>query len=93
MRFVGLLHMAHARGLTRLTASWTPVDDTVALAHAVATFADGTAFEESGDSMPDNVGKDVRLHWRRLALVRAKARCLRDALALDMVALEELGDH
>lgn len=34
----------------------------------------------------------VRTHFRRVALTRAKARALRDALGIDLVAVEELAD-
>jgi hypothetical protein len=43
-----------------------------------------------GDSAPDNVGKQVKPHWRRLAGTRAMARALRNALCISMVALEEI---
>ena len=92
VKFAGLLEKAHQRGLQSLTVEWTFNDPTVSLAHAVAVFPFGT-FAESADSTPENVGKKVALHWRRLSLTRAKARALRDALNCDMVALEELGDQ
>jgi hypothetical protein len=31
-------------------------------------------------------------HFRRVALTRALARCLRNALAVDLCAVEELGE-
>jgi hypothetical protein len=86
----GLLHLAQRQGLLSLTAAFTTVTDTVALAFARAEFHDGRVFTEAADSTPDNVGKQVQPHWRRMALVRAKARCLRDALDIAMVAVEEL---
>jgi hypothetical protein len=86
----GLLHLAQSQGLLSLTAVFTTVTDTVALATARAEFHDGRVFTEAADSTPDNVGKQVKPHWRRMALVRAKARVLRDALNVAMVALEEL---
>jgi hypothetical protein len=79
-------------GLVSLTAEWTYNDAELSLAHAVATFADGKRFEESGDASPANVTKKVAVHFRRVALTRAKARCLRDALGIDMVSVEELSD-
>jgi hypothetical protein len=89
--FAGLLALAHARGLTSLTADWTYNDSALSLAHAVAVFPHGT-FTECGDATPDNVTKKVSPHFRRVALTRAKARCLRDALNIDMVSLEELAE-
>jgi hypothetical protein len=92
VKFAGLLQMAHERGLVALTADWTFNDAELSLTHAIATFQDGRRFEESADSTPANVGKKVAVHWRRMSLTRAKSRCLRDALGVDLVAVEELAD-
>jgi hypothetical protein len=92
IRFVGLLAMAHEKGLVSLKAEFTSVTDALALAHAVATFQDGRVFEESGDATPQNVNAKVRPHFARVALTRSKARCLRDALNISLVALEELDE-
>jgi hypothetical protein len=89
IRFVGLLQMAHDDGLTSLTEEWTYNDPELSLAHAVATFADGRTFAGSGDSTPQNA-KNIGLAWRRMSLTRAKARALRDALAIDMCSVEEM---
>ena len=88
IKYAGLLQLAHDRGLQALRATWTFNDGELSLAHAVATFAFGT-FEESGDSTPQNAQR-VGLHWRRLSLTRAKARCLRNALGIDLCAVEEM---
>ena len=93
VKFAGLLTMAHERGLVALTAAWTYNDAELSLAHAVATFQDGRRFEESGDASPGNVTRLVAVHFRRVALTRAKARVLRDALGVDLVAVEELADE
>jgi hypothetical protein len=90
VKFAGLLDLAHQRGLQALKVDWTHNSEDLSLAHAVAVFPFGT-FEEWADSTPANVGKKVALHWRRLSLTRAKARTLRDALGVDLVAVEELG--
>ena len=92
VRFAGLLQMAHERGLVSLTAAWTFNDGELSLAHAVATFAGGKRFEEAGDATPANTNRKVAVHFRRVALTRAKARALRDALGVDLVAVEELGE-
>jgi hypothetical protein len=92
VQFAGLLALAHARGLVSLTADFITVTPDMALAHAVATFQDGRTFAESGDATPDNVNKKVRPHFARMALTRAKARCLRDALNIGMCSLEELAE-
>jgi hypothetical protein len=93
VKFAGLLQMAHERGLVALTADWTLNDAKLSLAHAVATFQDGRRFEESGDATPANTNRKVAVHFRRVALTRAKARVLRDALGIDLVAVEELADE
>ena len=93
VKFAGLLKMAHEHGLLALTADWTFNDAELSLAHAVATFQDGRRFEESGDASPGNVTRMVAVHFRRVALTRAKARVLRDALGVDLVAVEELADE
>src|SRR5438128_709476 len=93
VKFSGLLAMAHERGLMALTADWTFNDAELSLAHAVATFQDGRRFEESGDASPANTNRKVAVHFRRVALTRAKARVLRDALGVDLVAGEELEDE
>ena len=92
VQFAGLLALAHARGLASLTADFLTVTADLALAHAVATFQDGRVFAESGDATPDNVNKKVRPHFARMALTRAKARALRDALNIGMCSLEELAE-
>lgn len=93
VKFAGLLQMAHDRGLVALTADWTYNDGELSLAHAVATFQDGRRFEESGDATPANTNRKVAVHFRRVALTRAKARVLRDALGVDLVAVEELAEE
>ena len=93
IKYTGLLAMAHARGLVELTATWTYNDAELSLAHAIAIFKDGRRFEESGDAAPSTVMKQVAPHFRRVALTRSKSRTLRDALNIDMVAVEELGDE
>ena len=93
VQYAGLLALAHARGLRELSATITVhVEGVVAIATAVAVFADGRRFTESGDASPENVTAKVRAHFIRCALTRAKARALRDALGVNMVALEELGE-
>jgi hypothetical protein len=85
-----LLALAHARGLVHLAADFLSVTAELALAHAVATFQDGRTFEESADATPTNVNAKVRVHYPRMALTRAKARALRDALNIALVSVEEL---
>jgi hypothetical protein len=90
VRYAGLLAMAHERGLHKLEATFVNVTDVLAVAQATATFQDGRRFVESGDATPENVHFGVRPHFARLALTRAKARALRDALNIGICAVEEL---
>jgi hypothetical protein len=90
--YAGLLALAHEQGLITLTARFISVDAKLALAEASATFTGGKTFTEAADASPDNVHPRIRQHYPRMALTRAKARCLRDALNVSMVAVEELAD-
>jgi hypothetical protein len=89
--YSGLLALATGRGLVSLKAHFTSVTPELALAEAEAVFADGRTFGESADSTPANVGASIRHAFPRMALTRAKARCLRDALNLGaLCSVEEL---
>lgn len=90
VRYAGLIAMAHERGLKSLTAMYISVTETLALAWAEATFADGRRFVECGDATPENVHFGIRPHFARLALTRAKARALKDALNIGLCSVEEL---
>jgi len=48
-------------------------------------------FFGTGDANPDNVAREIAPHFIRAAETRAKARALRDALNIPIVAIEELG--
>ena len=91
--YTGLVVAARASGLVSLAADWTYNDAELSLAHAVCTFADGRRYEESGDATPGNVTRGISLHFRRVALTRAKARCLRDALGISECSVEEMHDE
>jgi hypothetical protein len=90
IRYIGLLAMAHAKGLVSLKAHFISVTPELALAEAEATFADGQTFSECADATPQNVPAHIRPHFPRMALTRSKARALRDALNIGITALEEL---
>ncbi len=90
VQYAGLLAMAHERGLVNLSAHFITVSNDLALAEATAEFADGKVFSECADSTPQNVGPTVRAHFPRIALTRAKARCLRDALNISVCSVEEM---
>ncbi len=82
--------MAHERGLTSLSAHFISVDQEMAIAEATAEFKDGKTFMECADATPGNVNQKISPHFPRMALTRAKARALRDALNIAMTAVEEL---
>jgi hypothetical protein len=88
--FQGLLHLAHQQGLLSLTARFISVTADLALAEATAMFHDGRTFTEAADATPTNVNSRIKPHFARMALTRAKARALRDALNLAYVCAEEL---
>ena len=88
--FAGLLAMAHDRGLLQLAAEFVSVTADLAVAKATASFSDGRRFSEAGEATPGNVGPQVKPHFARMALTRAKARCLRDALNVSQVTVEEI---
>ncbi len=84
------LVMAHEHGLVNLSAHFISVDSELALAEATAEFQNGRCFSECADSPPKNVSITIRPHFARMALTRAKARALHDALNISMCSLEEL---
>ena len=90
VQYAGLLAIAHERGLVNLSAKFISVDSDLALAEATAEFKDGRVFKECSDATPTNVHSKVKPHFARMALTRAKARALRDALNISMRFLEEL---
>src|SRR5262249_10022767 len=92
IQYAGLLALAHEHGLIELGAEFISVTPELALAAAHAYFKDGRKFWDAGDATPGNVHQHVRAHFPRVALTRAKARCLRDALNIGIVAVEELED-
>ena len=51
--YTGLVIAARHDGLVSLSADWTYNDAELSLAHAVATFADGRRYEESGRCQPE----------------------------------------
>jgi len=90
VQYAGLLAMADERGLQKLESRFSSVNSDLAIAEATAEFSDGKIFKECADSTPSNVNPKVKQHFPRMALTRAKARALRDALNISMVAIEEM---
>ncbi len=92
VQYAGLLAMAHERGLVNLSAHFISVSSDLALAEATAEFEDGKTFMECADATPGNVTSKIKPHFARMALTRAKARALRDALNISMCSVEELAE-
>lgn len=90
----GLLELARKRGLKRITTGVVqlPTKDNgmYAVVEAEVETEDGV-FKEIGDASPESVSRSILPHLLRMASTRAKARAMRDAVGIDMVALEELG--
>lgn len=89
IKYIGLLQLAREQGLVSLTEEWVQNLPDLALASATATFSDGRVFKAIGDATEKNAER-VKLHWRRMAGTRAKARALRDALGIEAPSDEEM---
>jgi len=95
VRYEGLLARAHEDGLrsihTELVQIPSKANGDAAIVRAVVVTGRGT-FEGIGDATPANVNARVIGHLLRVAETRAKARALRDAVNIGLVALEELDE-
>jgi hypothetical protein len=95
VRYEGLLARAHEDGLrsihTELVQIPSKANGDVAVVRAVVVTGRGT-FEGIGDATPGNVHPRVAGHLLRVAETRAKARALRDAVNIGIMALEELDE-
>lgn len=95
VRYEGLLARAHEDGLrsvsTTLVQAPNAANGDVAIVRAVVVTCRGS-FEGIGDASPGNVSPRVMGHLLRVAETRAKARALRDAVNIGIVAIEELED-
>lgn len=93
--YAGLLDEAHQQGLkairTQLIQAPTAQNGQTAICLAEVTTERGT-FTGLGDAAPDNVSRAMVNALIRLAETRAKARALRDAINVSMVAVEELAE-
>ncbi len=93
--FAGLLARAHEEGLRRIDTELIQAPDDLngqmAIVRAYVETDKGT-FTGIGDASPNNVNRRIAPHIIRMAETRAKARALRDAVNIGIVALEELGD-
>lgn len=95
VRYEGLLAKAHEDGLrsitTQLVQAPSKANNDVAIVRAVVVTGRGS-FEGLGDASPSNVNVRVTGHLLRVAETRAKARAMRDAVNIGIVALEELDE-
>ncbi|MBC7082005.1 MAG: hypothetical protein PWR07_1621 [Bacillota bacterium] len=91
----GLLQLARQHGLKRITTNIvqipSPDNGMYAVVEAEIETENGV-FKEVGDASPESVNRAIQPHILRMAATRAKARAMRDAVGIDLVALEELGD-
>lgn len=92
--YAGLLAKAHEEGLKAITTRLLQIpggdNGQTAIVEATVQTDKGT-YAGLGDASPQNVNRRVASHLIRMAETRAKARALRDAVNIGMVALEELG--
>jgi hypothetical protein len=92
--YAGLLDAAHRAGMqgihTTLVQAPSSLNGETCICHATVDFPWGS-YTGIGDANPGNVTRMIAQHAIRMAETRAKARALRDALNIGMVALEELG--
>lgn len=96
--YAGLLDLAHQSGLkvlrTELLALPTPENGHTAISMATVILErDGRemTFTGIGDASPRNVAPGMVNCLMRMAETRAKARALRDAVNVGVIAFEELG--
>ncbi len=94
--YAGLLHQAHLEGLSMIQTRLiqVPSDENALTAICSATVRTNRGeFSGIGDAGPSNVSRMILSATIRMAETRAKARALRDACDIGMVALEELADE
>lgn len=91
--YAGLLDEAHRHGLkairTRLVQAPSPENGNVCICSAEVE-TDRGLFSAIGDASANNVGRNIAVHFIRMAETRAKARALRDAINVGAAAVEEL---
>ncbi len=94
--YAGLLNRAHQEGLkeieTKLLQAPSADNEMTAISMAKVVTEKGV-FTECGDANPNNVDAIIAPHIIRMAFTRAKARALRDAVNVGVIALEELTDE
>ncbi|SYZ73764.1 hypothetical protein TRIP_C60034 [Candidatus Zixiibacteriota bacterium] len=94
--YAGLLNRAHQEGLkkvsTELIQAPSKANEMTAISMAEVETEKGV-FRDYGDASPENVDSRIIPHIIRMSVTRAKARALRDAVNIGIVALEELGNE
>lgn len=92
--YAGLLNRAHQEGLrsikTKVIQAPNEANGMTAISLAEVVTEKGV-FRDYGDAHPGNVTAKIAPHLIRMAVTRAKARALRDAINVGVVSLEELG--
>lgn len=94
--YAGLLNRAHQEGLKEIETKLlqAPSADNAMTAISMAkVVTEKGVFTECGDANPNNVNATIAPHIIRMAFTRAKARALRDAVNVGVIALEELTDE
>jgi hypothetical protein len=91
----GLLNLAHEKGLIAIRVVDVVVDfeKNTAWCQVNVLFEDDREFSGVGSATSDNLKAMVKGHFVEMAHTRAKARALRDALNIDMVASVELAEE
>ncbi len=92
--YAGLLAQAHEEGLRGIETKLVqvPSEENGHLAIVTARVeTERGVFVGIGDAGPQNVNRRIAPHSIRMAETRAKARALRDAVNIGVVAMEELG--
>ena len=91
--YAGLLNLGHEEGLKRIETHYlqlpTAANKWTAVVSAEVETKKGV-FKSHGDANPENVHTRIAPHIIRMADTRAKARALRDAVNIGVVAIEEL---
>jgi hypothetical protein len=93
--YAGLLQLAKQEEITRMHVQIEQIpmaqNGYMAIVRATVVTKEGASYSDIADASPESVG-DHRLipHLLRVASTRAKARVLKDALAVDMTSMEEL---
>ena len=93
----GLLHVAHGKGLERVTSELveTKIDDigniSMAIFKATVFMSGGKSFSGYGDATLQNVNSMIKQHLLRMAETRSISRALRLATNIGLCSSEELG--